>query len=69
LKPVTTAVYRDDLSVVEQAVKDGASGGHIAEQFAPFLDGSIGSHHSGAVFVTAHDWITLPNIYAVSADW
>jgi hypothetical protein len=55
LKPVTTAVYRDDLSVVQQAVKDGANGRHIAEQFAPFFDRSIGSHHSGAVFVAAHD--------------
>ena len=41
--------------MMKQAVEDRAGGRDIAEQFAPFFDGSIGSHHGGPVLVTAHD--------------
>jgi hypothetical protein len=41
--------------MVKQAVEDRAGGRDIAEQFAPFFDGSIRGHHGGTVFITAHD--------------
>ena len=41
--------------MMQQAVEDRAGGRDIAEQFAPFFDRSIGSHHGGTVLVTAHD--------------
>jgi hypothetical protein len=40
---------------VEQAIENGASGRHIAEQFAPFFDGAVRGHHGRAVFVATHD--------------
>ena len=55
LESVTSTVDGDDFGMMKQAVEDRAGGRDIAEQFAPFFDRSIGSHHSGAVFVTAHD--------------
>jgi RNA polymerase sigma-70 factor, ECF subfamily len=41
--------------MMKQAVEDRAGGRDVAEQFAPFFDGSIGGHHGGPVLVTAHD--------------
>ena len=41
--------------MIQQTVEDRAGCRDIAEQFAPFFDGSIGSHHGGPVLVTAHD--------------
>ena len=55
LEPITTTIDRNDLGVMKQPVEDGASGRHIAEQFAPFFDRSIGGHHGGTILVTAHD--------------
>ena len=40
---------------MEQTVEDSTSGRHVAEEFAPFFDGTIGGHHRGSVFVAAHD--------------
>jgi hypothetical protein len=34
---------------MKQSVEDGAGSGHIAEQFTPFFDGTIGGHHGGKV--------------------
>ena len=51
LESVAAPVDRDNLGVMEQAVEYRAGGGYIAEQFAPFFDGSVRSHHGGAVFV------------------
>jgi len=33
--------------VVKQAVEEGVGGRYIAEQFAPFFDGTIGGDHGG----------------------
>jgi hypothetical protein len=55
LESVAAPVDRDNLGVMEQAVEYRAGGGYIAEQFAPFFDGSVGSHHGGTVFVATHD--------------
>ena len=55
LEPVTATVDRNDLGVMKQAVEDGAGSRHIAEQFTPFFDGSIGGHHGGTILVTAHN--------------
>ena len=55
LESVAAPVDRDNLGVMEQAVEYRAGGGHIAEQLAPFFDGSVGSHHGGTVFVATHD--------------
>ena len=41
--------------MMEQPVKDGAGGWDIAQEFAPFFDWAVGSHHGRAVLVTAHD--------------
>jgi hypothetical protein len=41
--------------MMQQTVEDRAGGRDIAEQFAPFFDGSIGSHYGGPVLITAHD--------------
>lgn len=45
----------EDLGVVKEAVEDGGGGGDVLDEFAPFLDGAIGSHEGGAVFISAHD--------------
>src|SRR5215510_10204291 len=55
LKSVAWAVDSDNLSMVEQAIENGAGGRYIAEQFAPFFDRPVRGHHGGAVFVAAHD--------------
>ena len=52
---ITAAGNGDDLRVVKKAVEDGAGCRNIVEQFAPFFDRTIGGHHGGTVFVTAHD--------------
>ena len=41
--------------MVKEPVEDGTGSGHVAEELAPFVDGTIGGHECGAVFVTAHD--------------
>ena len=38
---VASPVDSDNLSVVEQAIENGASGRHVAQQFAPLFDGAI----------------------------
>jgi len=55
LEPVAASGYRDHFGVVEQSVEDGAGGRHVAKELSPFLDGTIGGHQGGAVFVAAHD--------------
>ena len=55
LESIAAPVDRDNLGVMKQAVEYRAGGGYIAEQFAPFFDGSVGSHHGGTVFVATHD--------------
>jgi hypothetical protein len=45
----------NDLSMMKQAIKDGAGCRNIVEQFAPFFDGPVGRHHGGAVFITTHN--------------
>ncbi len=54
-KPVAASGDRDDFGVMKQAVQDGAGGGHIVEQLAPLLDGPVGCHKRGSVFVASHD--------------
>ena len=40
---------------MQQAVKHGADGGDIAQQFAPVLHRTIGGEQRAEAFVTAHD--------------
>ena len=40
---------------MEQAIEHGADGGNIAEQFAPVLDGTVGSEQRAEALVAAHD--------------
>lgn len=47
--------HGDDVGAGEEAVEDGAGGGHIAEEFAPVFDGAVGGHEGGAGFVAAED--------------
>ena len=42
-----------DLGPVQDAIQNG--GGHVADQFAPLVQRSVGSHTDGAPFVSAHD--------------
>jgi thioredoxin reductase len=50
-----------NVGVVEQAIENGASGGHIAQQLAPFFDGAVerdekGFIKTGHVVVNAPAW-------------
>jgi hypothetical protein len=55
LESVAPTVDGNDLGMMKQAIKDGAGGRNVVEEFAPFFDRPIGSHHGGTVFVTAHN--------------
>ena len=57
LESVAAPIDRDNLGVMKQAVEYRRRR-HIAEQFAPFFHGSVGSHHGRAVFVATHDSAT-----------
>jgi len=52
---VASALDFDDMGVVQEAVKDGRGGGHVADEFAPFFQGAVGGHQGGAQFVAAHN--------------
>jgi hypothetical protein len=54
-EPEAPAGEGDDAGVVEEAVEDGGGGRDVADQLAPVLEGPIGSHEGGPVFVAAHD--------------
>jgi len=41
--------------MVEEAIEDGTGRGHVAQEFAPVLDGAVAGHDGGTVFVTAHE--------------
>ena len=45
LKSIASAIHGDNLRMVEQAVEYSAGGRDVTEQFAPFFDRTIGSHH------------------------
>ena len=55
LEPVAASGYRNHFGVVEQSIKDGAGGRHVAKELSPFLDGAVGGHQGGSVFVATHD--------------
>ncbi len=55
LESIASTVQGNDLCMMKQSLEDGAGGGHIAEQFTPFFDGTIGGHHGRTVLVTTHD--------------
>ena len=55
LEAVAFAGDGDDLGVVEEAVEDGAGGGHVLKQLAPVLERTVAGHDRGARFVAAHD--------------
>ena len=55
LDAIASALDGDDAGVVEEAVEDGAGGGDIAQEFAPFFERAVAGHEGGAVFVTAED--------------
>jgi hypothetical protein len=52
---ITFAGDGDDVGVMQEAVDDGSSDGHVTEEFAPFLQWPIAGLDGGAIFVTAHD--------------
>ena len=41
--------------MLQETVEDGGGGGDITDEFTPFLDGAVGGHERGAVFVASHD--------------
>ncbi len=55
VKPIAATGDFDDVGMMEEPVKDGAGGGNVVEQLAPFFDRPVGGHKSGANLVTAHD--------------
>ena len=40
---------------MQQAIKHGADRGDIAQQFAPVIDGTVGSEQRAEAFIAAHD--------------
>src|SRR5438552_4952694 len=51
--PTARSAFQD-VAMMEQAIEHGADGRGIAQQFAPVLDRSIGSHDGTGAFVAAH---------------
>jgi hypothetical protein len=45
----------DNPGMVKEPVENGGGGGHIADELTPILEGAVGGHEGGAVFVAAHD--------------
>ena len=45
----------ENVSVMQQAIQHGGDSGTVAEQFAPVVDGPVGSQQSARPFVAAHD--------------
>ena len=43
------------MPVVEQAVQHGADRGHVSQQLAPVLHGTVGSQQRTGTLVTSHD--------------
>ena len=58
-EPVAASGDGDDFGVVQEPVEDGAGGGHVVQELAPFLDGPVGGHADAHgdhdVSVTAQD--------------
>ena len=54
-EPIAPPGNRNGLGVVQETIQDGASGGHVAQKFAPFLQGPVAGHDGGPVFIPAHD--------------
>jgi len=52
---VTSALDPEDDRMVQEAVEDGGCSGNIADEFTPIFNGSVGGHHGGFGFVSAHD--------------
>jgi hypothetical protein len=44
-----------DVSVMQKAVEHGADGSHVAKQFAPVFDWTIGRQQRAKTLVAAHD--------------
>ena len=42
--------------MMQKAIQDGAGGGHVAKEFAPFLERAVAGHDSRAVFLAAHHY-------------
>ena len=51
LKAETVAVHLQDVNVVGEAVEQGAGEPFGAEDFGPFLEGQVGSHHRRTALV------------------
>jgi hypothetical protein len=45
----------DDLGMLQEAIQDRSRGGHIANEFAPVLQGSVRGHHRAFDFVATED--------------
>ena len=54
-KPITPPGNGNGLGVVEESVQDRTGGGHVAQEFAPFLQWPVAGHDGGPVFIPAHD--------------
>ena len=55
MEPVTASSDRNDFSVMEQAVENGAGGRDVARELSPSFDGTIGGHQGETAFIAAHD--------------
>ena len=59
---VAVAFDLDDFCVVQEAVEYGCGGRDVADELAPFFEGSVLGHECGAHFVASHD--NLKEIFA-----
>ena len=71
LESIAASGYGDDFDVVEKSVEDGAGGRDVAKELSPFLDGAVGGHQGGAVFVATHDDLQedFAALTTVRLDW
>ena len=55
LEAVALACESNDAGVVQEPVEDGDGSRDVVEEFSPVLEGPVGGHERGAVFMAAHD--------------
>jgi hypothetical protein len=54
-EPIAPPGNGNGLGVVQKTIQNRASGGHVAQKFAPLLQWPVAGHDGGPVFIAAHD--------------
>ena len=55
MEAIAAARHLDNFGMVQEAVQNGGGGGGVVEQLAPFLNGPVGGHERGMIFVAAQN--------------